>query len=148
MGRYINWDDVVGRYPDAAKIAGASAVGSNWLGYVESELDARIGVKYTVPFTPVPAQIADLAIDMVYYRMNIRAKGIDSVKKFIDGRLAGILNGTIVLMGVDGVVQMSDKAVSWSEQNQPGYHTAFGPDDVEFWTPSSAYLNNVDRLRD
>ena len=142
MGRYIDWADVANRYSEISKIAGAEQASSYWINYVEADLDARLASRYTTPFSIAPDVVKDLAIDMTFYRMTIRQKGSEIIKAFIDERVLGLINGTI---NIDGAT--TQQAVAWSEQNVSGYHTAFGPDDELNWTPSSAYLADVDDQR-
>lgn len=148
MGRYIDWSDVANRYADVARISGAEAVGSSWLSYAEAELDARLGTLYTVPFSPAPPLVRDLAIDMTYYRMTMRQKGSDLIKEFIDERLNGLIGGTITLTDSSGsVIDPSGEGLAWNEQNKAGYHTVFGPDNELKWIPSSAYIEDVEAER-
>lgn len=144
MGRYINWDDVSGRYPDVARVSGAETISSYWLSYAEAEVDARLAVRYTTPFTPTaPDIVKDLAIDVTYYKMTLRQKGSELIKASIDDRYAALINGTMA------VPTSYDTATSiaWSEQAQTGYHTAFGPDSELNWTPSSSYIADVETQR-
>lgn len=140
MGRYIDWSDIAGRYPDIARQGGAESVASYWLAYAEAEVDARLAAKYTTPFSPAPTLVRDLCIDLTYYRMTIRQKGSELIRESLDERFAGIINGTISL---PNTVEIVADTLAWSEQAQPGYHTAFGPDDALNWRPSSAYMLDV-----
>ena len=147
MGRYIDWGDVVGRYPDAARIGDASAVGSYHLAFAEDEIDARMSaLGYTVPFSSAPGIIRDITIDMVYWRLTQRQKGAEVVKEYIDSRIKDIIDGTIAL--TVGGVSIEADSVAWSEQNKAGYHTVFGPDDPENWTPSTDQIEDVEATRD
>lgn len=139
MGRYTNWPDIVGRYPDAAKIAGNESTGSYWLMYAEAEIDARLAPRFTTPFSSAPDVVKDIVIDMTYYRMTLRQKGSDVIKKFIDERITGLIDGTIFLPSSSA----TDKSIAWSEQDKTGYHTAFGPDDDIFWRVSSTFIRDT-----
>ena len=101
MGRYISWNDVVGRYPTAAQIkaaAGAENMGSYWLVHAEDEIDSRVACRYTVPFSPAPFLIQDLCIDLTYYKCTIRQKESESLWAYIKDRIDGIVDGTILLV--------------------------------------------------
>lgn len=143
MGRYIDWADIAGRYVDVTKIGGAEAVASHWISYSEADIDARLAVAFTTPFSPAPDVIKDLCIDMAYYRMTMRQKNSEVIKAFIDERLTGLINGTIVI----NASSPNDGVLAWGEQNQTGYHTAFGPDGELNWTPSSAFIQDVQDQR-
>lgn len=146
--RYIDWADVVNRYSDVARIGGAESVSSSHLQFAEAEVDARLSVLYTVPFTPAPPLVKDLCIDLTYWRMTMRQKGSEVIKKYIDERIEGLIGGTIVLTDAAGaVLPQNQESLAWSEQNQTGYHTAFGPDYELNWMPSSAYIADVDETR-
>jgi phage gp36-like protein len=123
-------------------MSGAEAVASYWLGYAEAEVDARLAVKYTVPFSPAPPLVKDLAIDLTYFRMTIRQKGSELIKEFIDERFAGLIGGTITLTDSSGAA-MGGISTAWSEQDKSGYHTTFGPDSELNWTVSSAWRQDV-----
>lgn len=144
MGRYIDWSDVAGRYVDIAKMSGAEAISSYWLNYAENELDARLAVRYTVPFSPAPPLVRDLAIDLTYYRMTMRQKGSEVIKSYIDERLGGLVGGTITLTDSSGTALAESAAsVAWSEQDKAGYHTVFGPDYELNWQSSSSFIGDV-----
>ena len=138
MGRYIAWTDVAGRYPAAAKKAGDTEIGSYWLPYAESEVDARLASRYTTPFTPCPQVIQDLCIDLTYYKMFMFEESSETLKQYIDERIEGLLNGTITLT-TSGA---ASAGVSWSEHS--GHHTSFGPDDPVNWHVSSQWAQDVD----
>lgn len=143
MGRYIDWADIANRYPDVAKIGGSEAVSSYWLNYVEAEIDARLAVRFTTPFTPTaPDVIKDVIIDMTYYRMTMRQKGSEVLKNSIDERISGMIDGTLYISS--GV---TESTVAWSEQDKTGYHTSFGPDNEIDWVVSSSWVDDVEAKR-
>ena len=143
MGRYINWADVANRYPDAAKIGGAENVSSSWIYGAEAEVDARLATKYTTPFvsTPAPAIVADLSIDLTYYKATFRQKGSDTLYKYIKDRFDSLLNGTMVIEGGSVIPVLGFVALVGSRG------TAFGFDDPLNWKPSDAAtdLSEADR---
>lgn len=144
-GRYINWNEVAGRYPDAAKKAGDGSMGSYWLGTAEDEIDGYLlASRYTVPFTPAPGPVRDLCIDLTYYKMIIQQEGADKVWAYIDYRIKSILNGTLVLTSSGAALPQG--TASWSQA--AGHHTAFGPDSVLNWQPSSAWMEQVQSERE
>ena len=143
MGRYVAWTDIAGRYPDAAKKAGDSALGSYWLEKAEYEVDAFLASKYTVPFTPAHAVIQDLCMDLTYYKLMIQQEGSDRVWKYIDYRIKALLNGTMLL--TTSGAALAQGTVSWSSEE--GHHTSFGPDDPVNWDISSQWIQDVEDER-
>jgi len=143
MGRYIGWQDVVGRYPDAAKIAGAEQVSSSWLTQAEYEVDARLAVRYATPFvsTPAPVLVQDLCIDLTYYKATIRQKGSEKIYEYLKDRFAAIVAGTIV---VPGAVAVTGGAMTAA----PTFQTAFGYDDAENWRPAADDIENTEARRE
>lgn len=142
MGRYINWQDVVNRYPDAAKIAGAEGVASSWLYHAEYEVDARLAPKYVTPFvtSPAPALVQDLAIDLTYYKATMRQKGSDVIYNYIKDRFEAIITGAIAVP--DAMV-----AGTLAMFNRPDFQSAFGYDDPVEWRPSEDDLDESEERR-
>lgn len=144
MGRYINWDDVTGRYIDAAKKAGDGAMGSYWLTGAEDEIDGYLAAKYTVPFSPAPGVVKELCIDLTYYKMTMQQPEAEPIWNYIDYRIKAIINGTIVLTTSGTALPQGTSA--WSEGE--GHHTSFGPDSPLDWHISSAWQDAVETQRD
>ena len=143
MGRYINWDDVTGRYQDAAKLAGDTPMGSYWLERAEHEIDARLAPRYTVPFTPAHPVVQDLCVDLTYFKMIIQQEAAKPVKEYLDERIKGLLNGTILL--TTSGAALTQGAVAWSQAE--GHHTSFGPDGETAWEVSSQWVQDVEDER-
>lgn len=143
MGRYCAWTDVAGRYPDAAKKGNDSNTGSYWLSHAEDLVDGYLSPKYTVPFSPVPGIVSDLAIDMTYYKMMILTEGAKNVWEFIEHRITGLLNGTILLTTSGSAL---GAGTAWSAAE--GHHTSFGPDDPINWSISSNWAGDVETERE
>ncbi len=136
---YIDWSRVVGKYPDIAPKFDASAVNSNWIPGAEGEVNGRLAIKYTVPFTPCPDMISDLVVDLTYYKMTYRQENQEALKKYIDERFKGLLDGTIAIATSGGVIpDVSNYA--WASNS---YHTSFGPDGPENWRVSSNWIEDT-----
>ena len=66
---YVTYSDCVVRYPILEEWPGANmAVNSHLIYYGEVELNSKLAPKYTVPFSPAPPVIKDLAIDFAYMK--------------------------------------------------------------------------------
>lgn len=142
MGRYIQWDAVTNRYSDAAKIAGASDIGSAYLLGAEYEIDARLATLYSVPFTPCPPVVQDLCTDLTYYKMTMRQETSKSVKEYIDERIKAILGGSMSLVNSGGVLVGTIAGVG-PYYSSEGDHSSFGPDAVPNWRVSSAWMETA-----
>lgn len=137
MSVYIDWSDVANRYADAAKIAGGSeAMKSNWINGAEAEIDARLALRYTVPFSPVPVLIKDIAADLAYWRMVMnREKPPMQLIASVNSRLGGLADGTLVLTISGTLTGYTDQM--WSTTKD--FPSAVGVDDPVKWKVSSAW---------
>lgn len=143
MGRYIDWDDVANSYPDWAKAASANSVGNLWIPRAEAEVDARLAPKYTVPFTPVPDLVRDLAIDLAYYKLVFASDKGKALWDSLKERFESILDGSMVLTTSAGALATTDR--SWSTHQ--GYPTQFGVDCDLNWQTSSAWATDQQEAR-
>lgn len=144
MGRYITWGEVTGRYQDAAKKAGDTPMGSYWLARAEDEIDGYLASRYTTPFSPTPGVVADLCVDLTYYKMIIQQEGAKPIWEYIDYRLKAIVNGTMVL--TSSGTALAQGTAAWSEHE--GHHTSFGPDDYLNYNISSQWVGDVQDERE
>jgi phage gp36-like protein len=144
MGRYITWDLMANRYPDAAKVTGAENVSSAWLYGVEAEVDARLSPRYTVPFSTVPDIVRDLCVDLLYARMMARQEGSQVIYERVIGLIGEIVAGTIAIPGVSPTTTGGRSFASNS------YRSAFGPDDPLNWSRSQTQVDDAiaERLGD
>ena len=142
-GRYITWDDVVNRYQLFGTIAGAVKAASHYLRYVEGELDSRLGVAYSVPFSNNNITIRDLAVDMVYLRsIRFKTDGWKELKEEIDGRIAALNSGTAIMVVDSGDIVVAGQGVATSAwSNNQDYHPVFAATlDWTDMVPSSAHM--------
>lgn len=151
--RYTNWDQLTARYPGIAKMAHVAAdrVEENFIAGVESEVDARLATRYTVPFanTPsaAPEYIKSLATDLTYYRaawMTMKETQAKALWTDIMERFEGLVDGTITIV-VSGSI-LSSVSVPWSTHG--GFPNISGTDDVEDWKVSDAESDAQEDLRD
>lgn len=144
MGRYVAWTDIAGRYPDAVKKAGDSAMGSYWLERAEYEVDAFLAPRYTVPFTPAHPVVQDLCVDLTYYKMIVQQEGAERVWNYIKFRIDALIKGSMMLTTSGAALSQGTIAYS-SEEDHP---TSFGPDDPTNWVVSSQWASDVQDARD
>lgn len=135
MGRYIVWEDLVGKYKSVGKDFDASLANSNWIPAAEGEVDGYVGGIYSVPFTPVPYVIRDLAIDICYYKMTYTEQNQDKLYKYIQDRIEAINNRTLVLTS-SGV---SFEALPLVSLSTSGFPSSFGMDDATNYRVSSSW---------
>ncbi len=143
MGRYIDWGLVVGRYKDEGTVAEATGTGSYFLNMAEYEIDGALGARYTVPFSPAPLQVQDLCIDLTYYKMTVGKSTKKDLKMYVYERIAGLIDGTIVLVTSAGNLQGEPNA-AWCENS---YHTSFGPDDPVNFQIDSNWVQDIQNAR-
>lgn len=139
MGRYIDWADVTGRYPDFAKGPDATIANDVFIPHAEAEVDGRLAPKYSVPFSPAPFLVKDLAIDLAYYKATIKQESSKLIYERVEGVFKSILDGTLLLTNSDGVMAQPGNN-AWCSNS---YHTSFGPDGEELWRVSSQWIEDV-----
>lgn len=150
MGRYIEWDDLVGRYSQINKLGGAENVGSNFIAYAEGEVDARLACAYTVPFSSspdTPITVKDLAIDFALLKATFgKEKSWDRMKAMLDEKIAMICEGKISIVGVDGTAIGQVGGTIWSS-NQT-YTPIFGMGDTIDFVVDSDRIDDEDDARE
>ena len=131
MGRYIEWDDVIHRYPALNTLGGSDELDPAYITYAEAEVDARLTKSFTTPFSNNNLTIRDLVIDDVYYRagrfkfedaISVHSAYLESIGSLIEGKLAMITNS--------GDLVSASQAMGIYSSTQ-SYHTSFGMRPVE-----------------
>lgn len=143
MGRYIDWADVTGRYGDFAKGPGAGEAQASFIPQAEAEVDARLAVKYTVPFSPAPYLVQDLCIDLAYYKATIRQESSKLIKDYIDARFKDIIDGTMILTNSAGLIAATGN-FAWASNS---YHSSFGLDSEVNWNVDSGAITDIQGAR-
>lgn len=146
MGRYIDWADLTNRYRAISQMGGAQELAVT-IDDAESEVDARLGAKYAVPFGPssadVPQMVRTLSADIAYYRLIYATEQGKELKKYIDSRFKELLDGTLTLVTSAGAIDGND-ARAWTSTN---FRSSFGPDDPTNWSVSSGWMDTVESER-
>ena len=150
--RYVNWKDVVDRYPKAASVAGADTVGSAFIYGAEAAIDAKLATIYTVPFCSTPSLcpdiIRDIATDLAYYRMSwmqMPTEQASRLSKDIDARLDGLADGSLSIVS-SGTVLATISLGTWGTHLSKPNVT--GTDDVEAWAFSDNEMDAESDKRD
>lgn len=134
MGRYCDWGDVVGRYPEVGTVGDAVKIGSSYIVYAEGYVDASLRSHYTTPFSGTILLVKDLAIDMAYYMAAGRKlKEANAIWGNFHSKVRKIKRGELSLVYEDGTVL--EQSVQPAVYTTAGsYHSAFGMDDPIEWS--------------
>ncbi len=150
MGRYINWSDVVARYPLVEDIGGAVEVDSVFIAYAEYHVDEMLGSKFTVPFSNNNATVRDLSIDVTYWKAGkLKIEEADKMEEQVMKRVNKLLSGETVMI-VDGsslTVQAPDIGDT-IYSNTDEYHPVFGMSPTEYFQIDSEQIYDEEQRRD
>lgn len=143
MGRYIEFNDLVERYPTANTRGGDTTIDSGYIVPAEFEVDGWFSRHMTVPFSSNNMTVKDLAIDLTYVRLAIgKDERVDKIEKRLMDRVKRIQDGEEEMRTSDGnAVQVIGDAVFSTEE---GYHTSFGPDDASMYRVDSDWMQDVE----
>ena len=147
MGLYIDWNDIVSRYPSIAGVGGAEEVSSAHIIYAENELNGRLSPKYTVPFSSNNMTAKDLSIEISYVRIgNINTDQRSELIESIDKRIERLLSGDEDMMDDTGeIVQISVGGTIWS--STMNYTPTFGSGDIEDFVVDPDLISDEDSAR-
>lgn len=143
MGRYCTVTQVVARYRKVADVVSyPGAVDSHYIYFAESQLDARLGPYYTVPFSSNNVTATDLAIDLAYAKtvQYNDPKKYDAVQKHIDRRIDDLIVGTTAMNTTSGDLLYATGRGSEAWSSTEDYHSAFGVGDERIFHPDSDQL--------
>lgn len=134
MGRYIDWEDVINRYPELNTLGGADELSSSYIVYSEAFVDGSLSTHFTPPFSNNNMIVRDLTIDMCYWRAaRFKLDDAVQVKSSFFETIGLLKDGQINMFDEAGTLIPSlDKSFVYS--NTQSYHSAFGMDPVEDWT--------------
>jgi phage gp36-like protein len=86
------------------------------IGKADAEIDSHLGVKYVVPFSPIPDQIKVLAVDMAIYHLYSRHNIVPTVRQQrYDAAVAflkQVVTGEMVIVGPAGEMPTVAKEVT------------------------------------
>lgn len=150
---YVNYNDVIARYP-IIKTWGKSEteVSSDLIYYAEMELNSRFASHFSVPFSGSHPTVKDLAIDLTYYKALI-TKDPDKAEKIHDaiiGRINEIKEGKeLIFTGSDTAIDASGTGQEiWSPLLD--YHPVHSmlDEESEYTQIDSSYLDELEDERD
>jgi phage gp36-like protein len=140
MGRYVNWSDCVARYKAIAQDAGSPELQAAAIEGAEDYIDAALAARYTVPFDPTPGAVKDVVIDLVYFKLTVRQDGSKELKKWIDERVKGMQDGTIMLVDASGIIAATG---NYAAAEAEGRLSSFGPDTPENWAVDPDWIEDA-----
>lgn len=126
MGRYIEWDDVIDRYPTLNTLGGADELSSAYIVYAEAFVDGMLADNFTIPFSNNNMTVKDLSIDYCYWRAG-RFKLDDAVavgSAFFE-TIKMIKKGHLNMVDESGNLLGGEKNKGIFSSTQ-SYHSAFG----------------------
>lgn len=127
MGRYINWEDVIDRYPELNTLGGADQLSSAYIVYSEAFVDGILATNYTIPFSSNNMIIRDLSIDMCYWRAaRFKFDDATQVKSSFFETIAMIKAGQVQMIDEAGTLIPQVKQNPGIYSSTQSYHSAFG----------------------
>lgn len=143
MGRYIDWQHIVDRYPSLNTKGGASETSSAWIYPVEFQIDGMLAPEYSAPFSSNNETVKDLCIELAYIRMgNISLKDKKELKDDFRDRIKRLKSGMESMMTTSGDLIGSVGDTIWSSTED--YHTIFDLGSVENWATDSSQIDDID----
>lgn len=147
MGRYIDWEDVVDRYPEIETLGGADQVSSTYIVHAEGFVDAMLGSHFTPPFSSNNLTVKDLSIDCVYWRAGrLKLDDASTVREEFFETIKMLKDGTQQMVDASGnILSISKNSGVYSTTQS--YHTSFGVDIPEYYQVSSDHMSDVEDSR-
>lgn len=142
MGKYIEWDDVVDRYPELESLGGADELAPVFIQFAEANTEALLRGFYTIPFSSNNITVKDLCIDCAFWRAGrLKLDDAVEVKSEYYEQISMIKNGMMAMVDSAGneVEGLSNPTAFSTTQS---YHSSFGMDDPIEW------LVDWDRIED
>ena len=146
-GRYAAHSaDVIPRYPRVSTDSrAATTLEAAYLIPAEAEVDARLGSRFTVPFSSNNLTVKDLVIDMTMLRMGIYKERDEQLRKDVDARIKALLDGTMVMVTDSG--QVAAYQVSGVINTTADYHPVFGMGPIEDMEPDDQRIDDEEDAR-
>lgn len=142
MGRYCDWAEVSGRYPEIAKSKDATDVASSYIFFAEADIDSRLASRFTVPFSSNNVTAKDLTIDLTYLKV-YQFKDPEKAKlieESINARIDKLLAGKSSMMTTSGDTLTSVGGTLYSTTGD--YAPVFGMGNVEDFLVNSSQLQD------
>lgn len=134
MGRYINWADVVDRYPEIDSLADASDLQKTYIVYAEGLVDGQLYNHFVTPFSSNNLTVKDLCVDLAYWRagrhkldnaVEVGSSAQETIMALRDRQMVMVTTSGEVIEGI------SRASAGFSSTNS--YTPIFGVDEPEDW---------------
>ena len=148
MGRYINWEDVIDRYPELETIGGADQISSSYIVYAESFLDSSLASHFATPFSQEIMIVKDLAIDYTFWRAGrFKLENAAEVGSLVAGTINELKNGHMIMTDNDGNEIPAVQIVGGIWSSTQSYTPAFGMDEPVDWGVDSDQIETTRNAR-
>lgn len=146
MGRYIEWDDVIDRYPVINTLGGSDEVSSAYIVYAEAMTDGFLANKFTVPFSNNNMVVKDLAIDYTYWMAGrFKLEDAISVYSAYHSTIKMLNKGQMKMVDDAGAIIAGNLNKIGIYSSTESYHSSFGMLPVE---EQHIDTDNIDDERD
>jgi phage gp36-like protein len=152
--RYTSWEDVVARYPGAAKLPAANDANNfdNSFGQpAEATVDASLALRYSVPVANTPSltpyAVRDVATDLAYWKMawmSLSKEHEAILRESVNDRLHALSTGSMMIVTSEGITYPSLGAFG----THTDYSNVSGVDEVEDWNVTSQWQSDQEALRE
>jgi hypothetical protein len=134
MGRYIDWEDVIDRYPELNTLGGSDQLSSAYIVYSEAFVDGVLANHYTIPFSNNNMIIRDLSIDYCYWRAaRFKFDDATQVKSSFFETIDMIKKGHVQMIDEAGTLIPQVKQKIGLFSTTQSYHSSFGMHPEEEW---------------
>ena len=124
MGNYVNWDDVVGRYPKTSNVSDSDEMTDSFITGIEAFMDGYLAKVFDVPVSGEPPLLKEIATDLVYSKIALhKDKAVPELRERTIQTLKDIIDGTMLLVDSAGDTITQVGQAVWI--NTDGYHSAF-----------------------
>ena len=149
MGRYIEWDDVVNRYPEINNLGGSDEISSSYIVYAEGMVDGLLADFYTTPFSSNNITVRDLCIDCVYWRAGrFKLDDAAAVQSEFYAYIDRLKSREMQMIDTSGTVLSIGISNAPIYTNVQSYHSFFGVDDPIEWMTDEDWLEDQADERD
>lgn len=143
VGRYIDWGDVVGKYPQAGRSSVDAVQASSYhIAFAENMVDGLLAPNFSIPFSHTNLTVKELCIDAAFMKLGVmKDSGYEKIKEDFDARIKRLNSGMefMIVSSTNGNISAVEKTVvAWS--NTKDYSPTFNMLPIEYQEVSSSQL--------